>query len=71
MNPLAEGNRQSWLNQISGLSFQFGGVLDLSLKIFLDELGLELRKPEFESQLHHKLHDSEPVTQGLEPHLQT
>lgn len=43
----------------------------MSLKIFLDELGLALRKPEFESQLHHKLHDSEPVTQALEPHLQT
>lgn len=70
-NQLPEGKRQSWLNKILGLWFQFGGVLDLPLNIFLDEMGLAIRKPEFESQLHHKLNDSGPVTQAMEPYLQT
>lgn len=39
--------------------FQFCRVVDLAL-------GSAVRKPGFESQLHHKLHDSGPVSQALE-----
>lgn len=42
----------------------------MPLKIFLDGLGLAIRKPAFESQFHQKLKDSGPVTQAVEPNLQ-